>query len=445
MKKVKIWVITTLIMISFGSLTKAQTTSSFQLLSGNTGNHMKFLTKDVIIGGITYNTGFAGLGVTSPVQKLHIVGGNILLTSGAGNISGSNGSIFFGKDYNLGLGYIHGEWGIEYYDNNTQKGLNFWKPFSSTSQTMNFAMFLSNSGNVGIGTNNPVSKFHVEGDAFIYQDLQIGNGTKESNLRVQGNVFSSSLETGSGKKMVVADESGQLQIQDLPTDENWNHIATQNIKMTDFGLSYNGSFKAMKLDESDNIIIDKDLTVGQRILGKSNQDSEDFGKLELWGSKNDDAARIELWQGGANNERSMKFAVYESTADFQFFYSEGGSLIRKFLIAKNSIIAGTPSNKIDLNVNGIINANEVKVTAIGWSDYVFEPTYELMPLSQIEAFINTNRHLPGIPSAKTVTENGIQLGEMNALLLMKIEELTLYVIEQQKEIKALKDIVLSNN
>jgi len=100
-----------------------------------------------------------------------------------------------------------------------------------------------------------------------------------------------------------------------------------------------------------------------------------------------------------------------------------------------------------LAVNGQIHATEVKVTTtVPGPDYVFEPTYHLSPLDSIKTFIDKNKHLPEVPSAKEMEKNGVNLGEMNMLLLKKIEELTLYVIElkkrdeaQQKEIEKLKN------
>ncbi len=94
-----------------------------------------------------------------------------------------------------------------------------------------------------------------------------------------------------------------------------------------------------------------------------------------------------------------------------------------------------PENKLD--VNGTIRATEVKV-ATGWADFVFESDYNLNSLEEVNTYIQQNGHLPEIPTAKEVEENGISLGEMNAKLLQKIEELTLYTIEQEKRIKELE-------
>ena len=92
-----------------------------------------------------------------------------------------------------------------------------------------------------------------------------------------------------------------------------------------------------------------------------------------------------------------------------------------------------------LAVEGKIAARGVKVTTTAFADYVFEPTYKLRPLSSVEKYINENKHLPGIPSAKEVEkEGGFELATMNVKLLEKIEELTLYVIELKKENEEMK-------
>jgi hypothetical protein len=92
-----------------------------------------------------------------------------------------------------------------------------------------------------------------------------------------------------------------------------------------------------------------------------------------------------------------------------------------------------------LAVEGGIAARNVKVTSTAFADYVFEPTYKLRPLSTVESYINENKHLPGMPSAKEVEKDGgFELAAMNVKLLDKIEELTLYVIEIKKENEQMK-------
>ena len=95
---------------------------------------------------------------------------------------------------------------------------------------------------------------------------------------------------------------------------------------------------------------------------------------------------------------------------------------------------GTVSPKERLSVNGKIRAKEIKVETTNWPDYVFAKDYKLPSLDETEQHIKEKGHLPGIPSAEEVKTNGVDLGEMNAKLLKKIEELTLHLINQEKEI-----------
>ncbi|HEY9262259.1 hypothetical protein [Chitinophaga sp.] len=99
-------------------------------------------------------------------------------------------------------------------------------------------------------------------------------------------------------------------------------------------------------------------------------------------------------------------------------------------------------NAYKLAVEGTLGARRIKVTQqANWADFVFHKDYKLPNLQEVENFIQNNGHLPEIPSAAEVKENGVDVGEMNKLLLQKVEELTLYLIQQQKEINALKDLI----
>ncbi|SHF23709.1 hypothetical protein [Dysgonomonas macrotermitis] len=149
-----------------------------------------------------------------------------------------------------------------------------------------------------------------------------------------------------------------------------------------------------------------------------------------WGWDSWDKEGFTLWQSGY--------------AGIKMF--TGGSL--RFSISRFGNVGigtDTPQNKLD--VNGTIRAKEVKVET-GWADFVFDKDYKLPTLQEVENHINEYKHLPDIPSEKEVKENGISLGEMQAKLLQKIEELTLYVIDLKKEnqeqnntIQSLKELI----
>lgn len=95
-------------------------------------------------------------------------------------------------------------------------------------------------------------------------------------------------------------------------------------------------------------------------------------------------------------------------------------------------------SKDNLYYNGNIECTSVEVVQEVWKDDVFKSNYKLMPLDSLNSYINLNSHLPDIPSENEVKENGLNLGDMDALLLQKIEELTLYILEQDKKITELE-------
>ena len=108
-------------------------------------------------------------------------------------------------------------------------------------------------------------------------------------------------------------------------------------------------------------------------------------------------------------------------------------------ITGNVGIGSAPSATYKLGVNGNIGCKEIIVTNSGWADYVFEPDYELRSLGELESYILENKRLPEMPSAAEVAENGVNIGEVNTLLLKKIEELTLYTIDLEKRLSELEN------
>lgn len=120
------------------------------------------------------------------------------------------------------------------------------------------------------------------------------------------------------------------------------------------------------------------------------------------------------------------------------FSADGAKIGLKVNGDGNVGIGVNPKSEYKLGVNGAIHTKEVNIDLNNWADYVFEKDYALPTLEEVEEHINEKGHLPSIPSTQEVLKNGINVGDNQRLLLQKIEELTLYSIEQNKKIKALE-------
>ncbi len=124
--------------------------------------------------------------------------------------------------------------------------------------------------------------------------------------------------------------------------------------------------------------------------------------------------------------------LYDAQNENLNFYIEGNDA------ASSSNVLVRLSDNRTMYLDGTLKAKEVFVQSNVWADYVFSKEYQLMSLYEVEKYINKNKHLPGIPSENEVKERGVDVAKMNVLLMEKVEELTLHVIQLRKELDALK-------
>jgi len=240
-----------------------------------------------------------------------------------------------------------------------------------------------NQGNVGIGTASPGAILHIGGS-------QIATGPSMIIDNIQTNLVGGCIRSG-------------LLIRANTTN------AGNNIDMVD-GM----------------IIASPTLTAGggtfQNLRGITIQE-------QTGASRNTD---LLIGTAGSYLIPGGDFAIYSAST-------------RNSYLAGNVGI-GTTSPEAKLTVKGKIVASEIQVKDVGnIPDYVFKADYQLMPLSHLEEFVKQNRHLPEVPSEKEFKENGMNMAEMNAILLKKIEELTLYVIEQNKDNEEMKQELKDQN
>ena len=149
------------------------------------------------------------------------------------------------------------------------------------------------------------------------------------------------------------------------------------------------------------------------------------------------ALNYKLYLANGLNDYGMQFGVLNNGDGFiQQQRGDGGATAYHLLFnpSGGNVGVGTANPTEKLTVNGKIKANEIRVDGTGAPDYVFEESYKAATLQDVESYIKKNKHLPEVPSAKEFERDGIAVGEMNKLLLKKIEELTLHLIEKDKKI-----------
>jgi len=146
-------------------------------------------------------------------------------------------------------------------------------------------------------------------------------------------------------------------------------------------------------------------------------------------SYNDPNGNGYTYKAIVNNNLTKGYSIYNNNYQKEVFsVSANGEMV----------LANETRQLFHVYTDGLLQAREIKVDLATWPDYVFEKNYELMPLREIEDYIKKEGHLPNIPNAEEVEKEGLNLGEMNKLLLEKIEELTLHLIEQEKRILQLE-------
>ncbi len=271
------------------------------------------------------------------------------------------------------------------------------------------------NGNVGVGMNTPFVKMVVADDVnpsihvtapSAGANLQLSVATCSwcfSSLATKGDVVIGAKHGQSEDVIISAQSSrhGSIRFQTMaPGAVNGNVDKTERVTITGkgrVGIGIKNPFAGLHLKSGEN-----------------------------WGTP--------LWIDASHSSGGKVWSIQATT---NAHYLGGGRLVIKEegVVDMVTITGGTVRK---FSVNGLITAQEVKVNMTSFPDYVFDEDYYLRPLPEVAAYIDEHHHLPDIPSAETVEADGIGLGELNKLLLQKVEELTLYMIEQQKEIDGLK-------
>ncbi|WP_160111876.1 tail fiber protein [Aquimarina sp. AU58] len=268
----------------------------------------------------------------------------------------------------------------------------------------------SNSGNVGIGTQTPSNSqgWHRVLDVAGSQHSKIL--ATSVNKKYKTGIFSHN-ESWYGGGGFVGTES----------NHNLHLITNYASKMT---ILTNGNVGIGTQNPSNaqgwNRVLDVAGSQHSKILATSVNEKYKTGIF----------SHNESWYGGGG------FVGTESNHNLHLITNYASKMT---ILTNGNVGIGTQNPDSKLTVKGNIHSREIKVTATaGGADFVFANEYQLPSLAEVEAFVKKNKHLPEIASAKEMEKNGIHLAEMNIKLLQKIEELTLYVIEQNKRISLLE-------
>ena len=286
-------------------------------------------------------------------------------------------------------------------------------PFSLQGQTNTFP----SSGNAGIGTVTPQAPLHLQSAGPVIR--LDGNGGLNATV---GDIFfrlNEGYDFASMKAVQSGPSYGYQSALTFFTRNTYEAGLLERMR-----INYNGWIGIGTVDPQALLHIKSPAPV-LKLEGEGGSNA--VGNIAFRLAEGYDFANIKAVQVGASY--GYQSALTFSTKNLEI----NGVEERMRVNYDGNVGIGTAVPSEKLSVNGNIRAKKIIVTQAGWPDFVFHDSYRLTPLPELARFIKNNKHLPGIPSAKDVEENGVSLGENQALLLKKIEELTIYVIELKEQ------------
>lgn len=360
--------------------------------------------------------------------------------------SGEN-SFVLGKGFTSALPLTNSAAGI-------MMGVNSQQP----TLTISAASSANYTGKIGIGNvTSPSAKLHIKADSsgegedadIMLEPTASGKyaaiyfKTKDNYIRLRNvagldfNAPRYNFLTGKVGIGIVSDPQATLHIK-ANSGENANIMLQTTDNTKDAAIIFRNTSNTISVG-SNNLMnfaaTSYSFTTGKVGIGTKTPSC----KLEVAGS----AKTTSLQTGTLNVTGDVSFGNLAGNTTKIVTVGTDGKLNAKsgLFIADNGNVrigSGTGNPSKALEVNGTIRSKEVIVEVANWSDFVFDNNYNLMSLKETERFIKQNGHLPNVPSAAEVEKDGVQLGEMNAILLQKVEELMLYVIELEKKIDSLE-------
>ena len=302
--------------------------------------------------------------------------------------------------------FSHNTWGVAAGRIGTESA----HPLFLTAGYGNDVVAVLPNGNVGIGTTTPGYKLHVNGNMYVGAKL----GFRSYDVTDGGDSWEFGANAGNFNFKNVSQS-----IIPVTLLSNGNVGIGTTSPLYKLDVNGEGNFNGFLKVKSNN--------ASNPIIGSRNPLYLDAANY----SSNSSA--VAFVKG---NEQIAEIATDISANGGRDLYMiAGGNLLLNPWNNAGNVGIGVTQPQTKLAVNGDITAKKIKVTQTGWPDYVFDSSYLLLSLSQIETFIKENKHLPEVPSAAQVKKEGLDLGDNQAVLLKKIEELTLYIIQQNKQIE----------
>ncbi|MEJ1242202.1 hypothetical protein WBG78_28900 [Chryseolinea sp. T2] len=275
------------------------------------------------------------------------------------------------------------------------------------------------SGNVGVGTSSPLSKLEVRSGTLRLSDLDIRylELTQDGNGQAYGRGFSNSYAGARQFKLTgfshTPNNQGSAQ-KDLIHFDGYNMLL----------LKDNGGSVGIGTSQPNALL---DVYTGTPAVGSFNS--------QRWSTVNS-AYYLTL--------RTVYTTTYG--LNYSFIQTYNGTDYKALSIFQGNVGIGTEQPDALLTVKGKIHAKEVLIDVMpNVPDYVFEPDYKLMNLSELATYLKQNKHLPEVPSATEMVKTGMDVEQMNMTLLKKVEELTLYILQQEQKIKSIEERLKETN
>lgn len=308
------------------------------------------------------------------------------------------------------------------------------------------------AGKVGIGTTAPEQLFHVTGGnlflesgttgSLIIGGIATGNqwrwGTSSAgaDLRMYSTIAGTETSrhwfTQSGNVGISTGDVapiGRLNVRGAGTTSSTNVLVLQNsnqdtiMRVRDdgrMGIGYNGASYGRTIN-----------------LGGTGINFYTANEAAFGGAVFPTDTSLVLWSNSNSNNYLVLQPSWGNTGIGTYTPNAKFHVNGAILVGSNSAVIATG---YAVSIDGrLISEESTVLPSTNWPDYVFDNTYKLMPLEELEKMIRTQKHLPNIPPAATIEKTGIHLGDMTKRLMEKVEELTLYLIELNKENKALAE------